>query len=182
MKILTILLASILLISCEINNQQSDINTESSTENKEKIKTNASVEYTTYCNTRYSFCIEYPSDFTPNGESANGDGQTFSSADEKTLITVYGNLVDETDNRLTLDSEYGRKSNDPNIAYKKKGEDYYVISRKSGDYIDYEKTVHRKIDYFGNKETDILVHCKIRYPISQKKRFNEYCKKINNDF
>ena len=47
------------------------------------------VVYKDYCNARFGFCISYPNTFKAQGESYNGDGQEFISADGKSSLLVY---------------------------------------------------------------------------------------------
>ena len=42
-----------------------------------------------YCNTRFRYCEQYPAGFTGQGESANGDGQTFLSADKEARMAAW---------------------------------------------------------------------------------------------
>ncbi|TXD45760.1 hypothetical protein [Polaribacter sp. IC073] len=143
-------------------------------------KNNISYKNNNYCNERFSFCIEYPKGFLPNGESGNGDGQSFYSKDRKTKISSWGNLVIE--DFITLKSNFERDKKNKNITYSNKRENYYVISGIENGKIFYQKTLQKKINYLGNNEnTDILITYKIEYPQSQKNEYDYYCNKINNE-
>ena len=45
--------------------------------------------YTSYCNSHFQFCIDYPKDFTAQGEAGNGDGQVFLFKAKQTRIPAY---------------------------------------------------------------------------------------------
>jgi hypothetical protein len=145
-----------------------------------ELKNNISYKNNNYCNERFLFCIQYPKGFMPNGESQNGDGQSFYSKDRKTKISSWGNLVME--NISTLNENFERDTKNENITYSKKNGKYYVISGVENGKIFYQKTLQKKINYLGNNEnTDILITYKIEYPIEQKDKYNYYCNKINNE-
>lgn len=161
-----------LLFSCHNNEQQ---------DSKKDINSISKQDYKQYCNQRYQFCIEYPSNFIPQGVASNGDGQIFSSKDGKTEIRSYGNLIVE--DISSLEESYLTELKDVNITYKKKGDDFFVVSGFEGDNIFYRKSIQRKIDYLltGKKDTDILTTFTITYPKNQKDQYDFYCKKINKD-
>jgi len=45
--------------------------------------------YKTYHNVRFSYRIDYPADFRPPPEAANGDGRRFVSPDGQAVLTAY---------------------------------------------------------------------------------------------
>lgn len=149
-------------------------------EQNSESKNNITYKNNNYCNERFSFCIEYPKGFVPNGESGNGDGQSFFSDDRRTKISSWGVLVIEDITNLNLNYESVKRNK--NITYSKKSEKYYVISGIENGKIFYQKTLQKKINYLGNNEnTDVLITYRIEYPIDQKNKYNYYCNKINNE-
>jgi hypothetical protein len=143
----------------------------------EKYPSKSLTKYNTYCNKRFSFCIDYPSDFISSEESNNGDGQTFHSKDGEVSINAWGELV--VDGVSTLDINYERELTNNKISYKEKKNNSFVISSIENGKIFYRKTLKRKIDYFGNENINTLITIKISYPIEQKNIYDGYCKKIN---
>ena len=45
--------------------------------------------YRTYHNDRFGYRVDYPADFKPQPEAANGDGRRFVSPDGQTVLTAY---------------------------------------------------------------------------------------------
>lgn len=136
-------------------------------------------DFKKYCNERFKYCIEYPSNFIGKGESSNGDGEIFVSSDRQTTITTYGFLVYEsngfTDN---LDSRYRSILKNKNVTYKLKTKDFFIVSGFENDgKIFYQKSKKSK-DYY-TPESEIVKTVEIVYPKSQTRIYNEYCKKIS---
>ena len=90
---------------------------------------------TVYVNPRYGFKIEIPSGFRPLPEAENGDGQIFEGP---ARITVYGSnqVASETaqSTLALLVRECPGK-----VAYKARGQSWYVISWSDGGSVVYVK-------------------------------------------
>lgn len=149
-------------------------------EETQEVENNLSSLFHKYCNDRFSFCIEYPSQFTPNGDSENRDGQNFTSVDGLTTISAWGNLVIVDINDLDANFNYELNNPNLNVTYKIKKENYFVISGTYDQNVFYRKTILKKINYLNQGSTDVLITWQITYPINQKKTFDSYCEKINN--
>jgi len=153
-------------------------NVENSThKDKEKIPS----KYLTYCNARFQFCIHYPYNFIPQGESDNGDGQSFLSKNGEARITSSGVLlIDEIND---IETSFNSALERGNIIYKKKKDNYFVVSGIIGDNIFYQKSHYKKIEYFATKggTADVVITYVIEYPIKKKEIYNTYCSKIDND-
>ncbi|PZP51638.1 MAG: hypothetical protein DI598_02735 [Pseudopedobacter saltans] len=135
--------------------------------------------YQKYCNTRFQFCIEYPSNFKAQPESANGDGCVIISNDGKSEIRTYGSLENEETNNLTQELQYAEKES--KITYKIVCKNYFIISgtNKEG-MIFYRKTVVAQLkDYFNSGPAKVLQTLTITYPKSQIKQYEDYCSKIS---
>lgn len=53
--------------------------------------------WSSYGNARFGYSIDIPTGFSPVAEADNGDGGVSTSADQKSLLTVWGgNLLDES--------------------------------------------------------------------------------------
>ncbi len=128
----------------------------------------------TYVNQRFGFAIGYPQDLLyPQGESANGDGQTFVSKDGRAVLIAYGayNALDQSlDALLASDSSRnGRRT-----TYTAKRADWFVISGYEPDgRIFYQKTLLRQ---------DVLYSFELRYPQQQKARYNPLTGIIGKSF
>lgn len=134
-----------------------------------------------YCNARFQFCITYPANFKGKGEAANGDGQEFVSADQKAHILAWGHLqfIDEDQpSRASLEAAFKDdvKDRGTQITYKVKKPTYYIISGtdKDGNTF-YKKTTLKKIDYFGDKDTQVFQNIQFTYPPSQQAQYAAYC-------
>lgn len=135
----------------------------------------------TYCNGRYSYCIQYPNDFKGLGESDNGDGQIFISKDRKAEIRAYASLFDDEYTTLKTNLEYAE--NRSQITYKVVKKNSFIISGYNSDgHVFYQKSILLLKDYWGHKNTKILHTLVITYPKSQLKKYNNYCKIIANSF
>jgi len=108
-----------------------------------------SAHYETYCNSKYSYCVDYPDKIlVPQGESGSGDGQVFESKDKENTLTVYRDLRDNMDPDVKFDiaSAYRddidvTESRTPKtVTYKKLGKTFYVVSGYEGKKIYYQKT------------------------------------------
>ena len=130
-----------------------------------------------YCNDRFSFCIQYPENFTGEGESGNGDGQIFLSKDKEAEIRAYGELVLE-EVKDNFSEEYASAARRIDVSYKVVKPDWFVISGldKEGRIV-YRKTVKKKIRYMGSETEDTFVYqtLMITYPKAKQNLFGSYC-------
>jgi len=124
---------------------------EKTTENSAQKENTGEITYKTYCNNRFGFCIDYPSDkLYPQGESGSGDGQIFTSKDAENTLWVYRDFRDneDPDANFNLESAFNTDSqgNNPEnpkrvITYKKLGKTFYVVSGYDSGKIFYQKTI-----------------------------------------
>ena len=163
-----------------LKSQSEQIDEMSITKEIQEVESNLNNSFDKYCNYRFSFCVDYPSQFTLNGESENGDGQSFTSVDGLTTISAWGNLVIEDINDLDANFNYELNNPNLNVTYKIKKENYFVISGIYNQKVFYRKTILKRINYLNQGFTDVLISWQIVYPRNQKKTFDSYCEKINN--
>lgn len=131
-------------------------------------------EYTSYCNTRFNFCMKYPSSFKMRQQSENNDGSIFTSKDGKTEIWAYGRLaIEELDK---LEQEFGFATDKIKITYRVMKSSWFVFSGvdTAGNTI-YQKTVKKAVDYFGDPGTNVFQTIRISYPPSQQEKYKDYC-------
>ncbi|MVT08599.1 hypothetical protein [Chitinophaga tropicalis] len=129
-----------------------------------------------YCNARFQYCVKYPAGFTGQGESANGDGQTFLSADKEARMAAWGRLVVEE--KETIQSQYNLYTTGLQITYKVIKPTWLIISGKDREgNIVYMKIVKKTIDYLdsGKKDTEVFQGLTIHYPPSQQAKYKDYC-------
>ncbi|MFY9310030.1 MAG: hypothetical protein WAQ28_13370 [Bacteroidia bacterium] len=94
--------------------------------------------FDTYCNKRFHFCIDYPKDFIPQGESYNQDGQIFISKDSLTEIRAYGaHVMDESE---TASDHFAACATGIKVSYKVIKDGWFIFSGidKNGKIV-YEK-------------------------------------------
>ncbi|NSL85629.1 hypothetical protein [Chitinophaga solisilvae] len=130
-----------------------------------------------YCNARFGFCAGYPKGFTGKGESANGDGQTFTSADGKAVILIFGALADDTDVEGDIvQDRFRTASSGYKVVYKVIKPNWFIFSGtdKSGNTV-YCKTVKRNIKYMGEDPTDVFQTIMITYPPADQEKYRDYC-------
>lgn len=130
----------------------------------------SSQDYTTYCNPRYGFCVDYPTSFSMAQTPDNGDGIHLS--DKKgCILTVSGINNVSAD---TLESEMLQQSESfAQITYRKKGTNWFVLSGFKGSDILYLKT------FIG---TESINHLYMRYPSSSKTVYDPIVGKISFSF
>ncbi|MCU0391993.1 MAG: hypothetical protein MUE81_12810 [Thermoflexibacter sp.] len=133
--------------------------------------TYAQLNYETYCNSRFSYCIDYPTTLIPQGEAFNGDGQKFTSKDKKVILTVWG-INDALDSGIK--GSYAEYSKGNKITYKVLKNNWFIISgyTPKGN-IFYQKTM--LID--GVFKTFIL-----EYPMTEKATYDKVCQRLLNSF
>lgn len=100
--------------------------------------------YRTYANARFNYSISYPSNLlTPQGESANGDGQVFRATDGSAEMRVYGryNVNKETlrGSFLEVSREWG-----DGVTYKVIRQDWFVVTVLVNGKVHYQKTMLRR--------------------------------------
>lgn len=129
-----------------------------------------SQEYTTYCNPRYGFCVDYPTSFKMEPSPDNGDGRNLS--DGKGCIMTVSGINNVTAD--TIESEMLQQSGSlDEITCSKKGENWFVLSGFKGADILYLKT------FVG---TESINHLYIRYPVRSKTACDGIVDKISQSF
>lgn len=114
--------------------------------------TTTTPQYDVYCNTRYNYCISYPSAILiPQGESDSGDGQIFLSDNGVNELRVYRDsrpIVMEK--RFDIEKAYiqdtDTQATKREITYRTLKNNYYVISGFSEGKIFYQKTIYRDFE------------------------------------
>ncbi len=126
--------------------------------------------YDTYCNSRFDYCVEYPTILTPQPEADNGDGRIFISKNKKVTLFAWGsNSLDED-----LASQLENTVRDKKVVYKAVKKDWFIISgyNKDGN-IFYQKTILSD----GIFKTILL-----EYPIAEKPTYDKVCEKLAKSF
>jgi len=138
----------------------------------------AQTSYNQYCNARFGFCVSYPSTFKGQGESDNGDGQEFISADGKSSLLVYRDgreAIYESETECRTQSYLSDITSDEakQVTYKKKGDNFYVVSGYQGSMIFYQKTIFTEQG---------MMTAVFTYPTAQKAKYDAYCAKLFETF
>lgn len=123
-----------------------------------------------YCNPRFGFCIDYPSDMTVNPPPENGDGQTFNDSNGF-VLTVSGinNVINDT-----IETEMKSQSeNLEKITYQAKGDNWFILSGQKGPDVFYFKT------YVGD---GVINHLYIQYPASANSKYTKAVAEISESF
>jgi hypothetical protein len=129
--------------------------------------------YKTYSNARFNYSISYPANvLTPQGESANGDGQVFRASDGSAEMRVYGrnNVSHETLQGLylQLSHQWGNR-----VTYKVKRQDWFVVTASVNRKIHYQKTILRH---------GVLKTFEIEYDSSRRATFDPITTRISKSF
>ena len=137
-----------------------------------------SLKWENYFNTRFEFCVDYPSSFLrPQGESENNDGNVFATTNGTGEMRVSGiyNVLDESIaeafKSATAKNQY--YDADHQITYKVQKGDWFVISGKYFESIFYVKT---------KLKGDTFYTISFEYHPSEKKQFDEIIKRTTKNF
>ena len=96
------------------------------------------------------------------------------SRDRKTEVRAYGSLVDKEVADLTQTFRWD--SDSVTVTYQAKLANGFIFSgTDKHNNIVYEKTVQKRIDYFGGGMTDVYQTWRITYPASQSAVYGGYC-------
>ncbi|WP_181707347.1 hypothetical protein [Chthonobacter rhizosphaerae] len=130
-------------------------------------------DWQTYTNPKFGTTITYPADiFTPEPESANGDGRRFVSADGRAEITVYGGYnVD----RLSLKDLLAAANDDAaphRVTYQTNGPRWFVMSGFEGDRIFYRKLML-------TRSLEVAHTVEIIYPASEKSTYDRVTTRVS---
>lgn len=99
--------------------------------------------YKTYHNQRFGYRLDYPADFRPQPEAANGDGRRFTSPDGQAVLSVYAGY-NVLDGGLAADRKIAREGwqeKHATLTLDQLTRTGYVLSGQVKDRIFYEKTV-----------------------------------------
>ena len=134
--------------------------------------------YVTYYNPRFEYSIKYPTKvFTPQEESANGDGRVFTAKGgaELRVWGQYNALMD------TLKGAYASdlKERGTSVTYKVLQSNGYVISGTNGSKVYYQKTMLNGSDGDGGA---VFATFTIEYKKSEKARYDPIVTKIAASF
>jgi hypothetical protein len=119
--------------------------------------------YNSYYNDRFGFGIQYPKGMTLAQPPDNGDGQRFFN--DELVITAYGgntNIINTDESAATYYQEDLNRISEE-IAYKKLGNDWYVISYEKDGLIIYKKFFFRG---------SIFNTFEIKYPANKKEKYD----------
>ncbi len=134
----------------------------------------AQAGFQTYINARFGYRIAYPADFTPQGESDNGDGQVFTGRDDAEL-RVWGshNIFQETPARAMREELRRCAENQRQVTYRTVGKGFFVVSgyESDGARIFYLKKIVRP---------SIQVGFEFVYPVNNRSRYDQEVKVIAN--
>lgn len=166
-----------LLFSCS-NNKSSNGKSEAAAQAK-KVENNSGahkqsqkVDYETYTNPRFGYSLAYPSFLTPQPESINGDGRTFSNGNNEE-ITVYAsyNVLESSiqDIKQMYESSF-----EGSIDYSTQKSNWFVLSGvNSKGNVFYMKTI---------LDNDVEYTVQITYPKNKKDSYDEIVDKVINNF
>jgi hypothetical protein len=94
----------------------------------------ARVGLQTYINARFGYRIAYPSDFSPQGESQNGDGQVFIGKDGAELRVWGGyNVLQETPVSALREALRHCRQQGRQVTYRTVGQGFFVVSGYEAD-------------------------------------------------
>jgi hypothetical protein len=91
-------------------------------------------EFRAFCNARFGYRIAYPSDFAPQGESQNGDGQVVIGKDGAELRVWGGyNVLQETPVSALKETLRHCREQGRQVTYRTVGQGFFVVSGYEAD-------------------------------------------------
>ena len=139
----------------------------------QQLEENDHFVYNTYVNARYGFSVQYPTVFTEGQAPTNDDGREFFN--EESTIVAYGSLINIVAENETIETYYNQTlaelSN--SVAYKRLGNNWYVVSYKSGSNTIYQKAIINN---------GVIYTLQITYPSSQQHNYDSIVSHISNTF
>lgn len=179
MKYPGLLLLIFILASCKKDNS------ETITSKRLEVSDNEIVNYVEYCNDRFNFCFDYPSNFGPEPEPANGDGRTFINDIDSSEIVLYGFLDQSNegiDGQLEVLKEFMEVESVQQI---KHGYDVRGIEKESGK-VHLEKILMKADStagkYDDGKPVNIIYSLQFVYPKDKDAKYRDYWKKMSTKF
>ncbi len=130
--------------------------------------------FLSYTNLRFNYRVAYPADFTPQGESDNGDGQVFLSTDNAKLIAWGGFNVTKDTPSKAVEAEMRRGDEQKRkVTYKFVGKSFFVLSgyEADGQQIFYIKRFIYPDRHFGFE---------FIYPVQKRERYDRDVKFLSN--
>ncbi|MEB4589766.1 hypothetical protein VSS37_02115 [Candidatus Thiothrix sp. Deng01] len=127
-------------------------------------------DYTSYCNDRYGFCVDYPSGFGMGPASTNDDGRKFYD-EEGFQMTASGinNVLDST----VASEMKGQEKDFDTVTYRKRKDDWYALSGYKDGNILYVKS------WVGSGSINTL---HLRYPTAKKSDYDAAVNHIVQSF
>lgn len=137
-----------------------------------ETKTSAVAEYT---NSRFGFSVRYPQGVLfPQGESANGDGQVFSSADSAFVLTAWGERRSDESSieELFAYESRGLAAGNPRlvVTYKRHKGNWFVVSGNEGSV-----GVYRRVQL----DADRIVRLEMRWPVHETERWRSTVEQVS---
>lgn len=125
-----------------------------------------------YHNVRFDFRVAIPqAQFSPQGESANGDGQVFSSADGKAEVRTYGGWLMEPEIKCSAASVFAGRF--PTVSYQRNIGGTSIVSGTIKDDIFYTKVIRAK---------DRCLTLIMIYPVSERQTYDALVGALANSF
>ncbi|MFB6276375.1 MAG: hypothetical protein ABEI32_09555 [Halothece sp.] len=142
-----------------------------------KIPEPSKVKYQKYQNERFDYQVKYPAQIlTPQQAPTNGDGQTFQSPEGQIVMQVYGRhntLSDSLNERYQEMLQKHADSSNGKITYRKKDNNFFVVSGYRGNWVFYRKTI------LDNNQLKTL---EFSYHRSFQPKFDSIVREVANSF
>ena len=160
-----------ILAEAKANNKGPEVNTK--VEETSDSKQTESFTYHTYTNTRFGFSVQYPTSFIEGPAPTNNDGREFSN--EESTIVAFGSHINIIEDNETIEKYYNQalENVSGSVAYQRVGNDWYVLSYKSGSNTVYQKAMIND---------DCIFTLIITYPGSQQEKYDEMVTQIADTF
>lgn len=98
-----------------------------------------------YANARFGFVLSYPASLIASREADNGDGREFHTVDKEFSVSAFAHFfMPESDDTFERRWQEELDAPDVSINYKKKTENWYVVSGITKDGTEYYHKLYRK--------------------------------------
>ncbi len=132
-------------------------------------------EWRKYANGRFGFVLSYPSSLIASREAMNGDGREFHTADKEFSVSAYAHFF-MPDSDDTFEKRWREELDTPDVTinYKKKTDNWYVVSGVTKDGTEYYHKLYRKGSNWATFH--------ITYPHAKARQYEAWVVRIGKSF
>lgn len=127
--------------------------------------------YVEYCNDRFNFCLSYPSHFSAQPSSVNGDGKVFKNKLDNAEIIAFGELDDNQTGLEPHLSFIHKQIEIQDSAKVEYGYNFIGVGKKDGR-IYHERILMKEKDE-ANGKVNVIYSIQLSYPKKHQKKYTQ---------